>query len=207
MFSGLVREIAKVISLDGSILRLRAKYIPEIGDSIAVNGACLTVIDIFKDGFALELSAHTKELLAIERLKDSVHIEPALRADSRLDGHFVQGHIDFIGVITDIKVFKNQTHFLIQAPKKAITLCIPKGSICIDGISLTIADVKEDSFELILIPHTMQNTLFGSYKVGMKVHIETDMIVRSIAHMLNKHSPLDQQNNLEWQINDMLMSY
>lgn len=207
MFSGLVREIAKVISLDGSILRLRAKYIPEIGDSIAVNGACLTVIDIFKDGFTLELSAHTKELLAIERLKDSVHIEPALRADSRLDGHFVQGHIDFIGVITDIKVFKNQTHFLIQAPKKAIALCIPKGSICIDGISLTIANVKENSFELILIPHTMQNTLFHSYKIGMKVHIETDMIVRSIAHMLNKHSPLDQQNNLEWQINDMLMNY
>ncbi len=207
MFSGLVREIAKVISLDGSILSLNAKYIPEVGDSIAVNGACLTVIDIFKNGFALELSAHTKNMLAIERLKDKVHIEPALRADSRLDGHFVQGHIDFIGNITEIKVFQNQTHFFIQAPKKALMLCIPKGSICIDGISLTIANVRENNFELILIPHTMQNTLFGSYKVGMKVHIETDMIVRSIAHMLNKNNFSVYQNKLEWQINDMLMSY
>lgn len=205
MFSGLVREIAKVISLDGAVLSLEAQYIPEIGDSIAVNGACLTVIEIFKNGFSLELSKHTQEILAMERLSNRVHIEPALRADSRLDGHFVQGHIDAIGTITKITTLENQVHFSISTSKQTRMLCIPKGSICVDGISLTLSKTTKDGFELILIPHTMQNTLFGEYRVGMRVHIETDMIVRSIAHILGKIPAADEGS---WQeIDSILMRY
>lgn len=184
MFSGLVREIASVKSFEGSILRLVCKHRPEIGDSIAVNGMCLTVIALYEDGFSLEVSEHSRKSVAIENYTNLVHIEPALRADSRLDGHFVQGHIDAIGVIKKIIPNANQTYFEIQAQKSALMLIIPKGSVTVDGISLTISDVNTQHFCLTIIPHTFQSTLFHTYRVGRRVNIETDMLVRSIAHIL-----------------------
>lgn len=109
MFSGLVREIAKIKRFQNNILYIQSPYKPQIGDSIAVNGACLTVIEITPDGFGVELSQHTQEKIAIENYRDYVHIEPALLANSRLDGHFVQGHIDSIGIIKSITPNSNQT--------------------------------------------------------------------------------------------------
>lgn len=186
MFSGLVREIAKVKEYQNNILSIESAYTPSIGDSIAVNGMCLTVIETQKWGFKLEISAHSAKKVAIENYKGMVHIEPALRADSRLDGHFVQGHIDYIGEIVAITPQSNQTLLTIKPPKHALALIIPQGSITIDGISLTIASVTSENFSLTIIPHTMQNTLFHTYKVGRRVNIETDVIVRSIAHVLQK---------------------
>ncbi|MDL0080804.1 riboflavin synthase [Helicobacter zhangjianzhongii] len=188
MFSGLVREIAKVRALENNILRLESTYTPQIGDSIAVNGMCLTVIALHSDGFSLEISKHSAQSVAMENYTKCVHIEPALRADSRLDGHFVQGHIDSIGTVTAINPHANQTLFTIAADEPTLQLAIPQGSITIDGISLTISSVQRDSFTLTLIPHTMQNTLFASYRVGRRVNIETDVLVRSVAHILAKMS-------------------
>lgn len=188
MFSGLVREIAKVRALENNILRLESTYTPQIGDSIAVNGMCLTAIALHSDGFSLEISKHSAQSVAIENYTKSVHIEPALRADSRLDGHFVQGHIDSIGTITAIDSHANQTLFTIAVDERTLGLVIPQGSITIDGISLTISSVGEGAFTLTIIPHTMQNTLFSSYKVGRRVNIETDVLVRSVAHILARMS-------------------
>ena len=188
MFSGLVREIAKVRTLENNILRLESGYVPQIGDSIAVNGMCLTAIALHSDGFSLEISKHSAQSVAIENYTKLVHIEPALRADSRLDGHFVQGHIDSIGTITAIDSHANQTLFTIAVDERTLGLAIPQGSITIDGISLTISRVGEGAFTLTIIPHTMQNTLFSTYKVGRRVNIETDVLVRSVAHILARMS-------------------
>lgn len=197
MFSGLVREIAKVKSFQNNILCLYSSYTPKIGDSIAVNGACLSVISLFDQGFCVELTAHTQENIATENLEAEVHIEPALQIGDRLDGHFVQGHIDGIGTLTHISTNDNQTNFHIQVPLHLISYLIPKGSITIDGISLTITQVEEEILVLTLIPHTMQNTLFHTYKIGRRVNIESDMLVRSVAHFLQKTQGLQ-----DWEMFD-----
>ena len=120
-----------------------------------------------------------------------MHIEPALRLQDRLDGHLVQGHIDGIGKIAKIIPHQIGTDFFITAKKEILELCIPKGSIAINGISLTINEVSEDSLRLTIIPHTLKTTLFQTYQVNMRVNIETDMFARMIQHFLHKkHSTL-----------------
>ena len=198
MFSGLVREIALVRDYSNHILRLSCSYVPAIGDSIAVNGMCLTVIALHSDGFSLEISAHSASQVAIENYTNKVHIEPALRADSRLDGHFVQGHIDAIGEILAIEPCENQTRFIITAPSQTLPLCIPQGSITIDGISLTISSVQQECFTLTIIPHTFENTLFSTYRIGRRVNIETDVIVRSLAHIVRTLSSTKSSHALDF---------
>lgn len=206
MFSGLVREISKVNKLQNNILYLHSSYKPLIGDSIAVNGACLTVIKITPDGFGLELSKHTQNSIALENFQDFVHIEPALLANSRLDGHFVQGHIDAIGTIESIRTKNNQTDYFIQVPQASLDCIIPQGSITIDGISLTISGVFEGGFKLTIIPYTLKHTLFHTYKPNRRVNIETDILVRSIAHILKKR---DKKLGLSsWkEIDSILLGY
>lgn len=188
MFTGLIREMAEVISLKNSTLTLKAKYKPKIGDSIAVNGACLTVIRTTSDTFSVELSPESQSVLAMENYRGRVHIEPAMMMGDRFEGHIVQGHVDCIGTIKSIKNSGNSTDFIISLPKEFIKYIIPKGSVTIDGVSLTVNEVLKDSFRLTIIPHTIKNTLFESYKIGSKVNLETDMFARYIYNMFqNKH--------------------
>lgn len=206
MFSGLIREISRVNKLQNNILYVCASHKPAIGDSIAVNGVCLTVIEITSDGFGLELSEHTQKSIALENFKDFVHIEPALLANSRLDGHFVQGHIDAIGTIKDIRSNANQTDFSILVPQTSLDYIIPQGSITIDGISLTISGIFEGGFKLTIIPYTLKYTLFHTYKSNRRVNIETDILARSIAHLLKKR---DKKLGLSsWkEIDSILLGY
>ncbi len=187
MFSGLVRKFAKVRFYRNQILCLESDLYPSIGDSIAVNGACLTAIESTPTHFSVELSTATAALIAIENLQGLVHIEPALRLHDGLHGHIVQGHIDSIGIIKAKETQANQHIFYIETTAKTLECMIEKGSVCIDGISLTIHKVQDSTFSLVLIPHTMQNTLFMQYAVGRRVNIETDIITRSIASMLHKY--------------------
>ena len=186
MFTGLIREMAKVESFSNNILTLKAEYIPKIGDSIAVNGACLTVIKIGNKNFSVELSPESSSILALENYKNEVHIEPAMQMGDRFEGHIVQGHIDCVGTVEKIDKNGNSTDFYIKVPKEFLKYMIPKGSVAIDGVSLTINEVLKSSFRLTIIPHTIQNTLFRNYKVGSKVNIETDMFARYIYNMFNK---------------------
>lgn len=190
MFTGLIREMAKVESFSNNILTLKAEYIPKIGDSIAVNGACLTVIKIGNKNFSVELSPESSSILALENYKNEVHIEPAMQMGDRFEGHIVQGHIDCVGVVEKIEKNGNSTDFYIKVPKEFLKYMIPKGSVAIDGVSLTINEVLKSSFRLTIIPHTIQNTLFRNYKVGSKVNIETDMFARYIYNMFNKNDKL-----------------
>lgn len=200
MFTGLIREFAEVMSYSNAILKLKAQYKPKIGDSIAVNGACLTVIELFEGGFSVELSQESRNLLALENYKGRVHIEPALALGDRLDGHMVQGHVDCVGVIEKLTQKENGLDIEISLPEAFLKFVVPKGSICIDGVSLTLNDVFEKGFRLTIIPHTLEQTLIRSYKVGRRVNIETDMFARYIYHMFKP------QKGLDWASVDRIMA-
>jgi len=194
MFTGLIREFAEVMQCEGRELSLKALYKPSIGDSVAVNGVCLTVISLEKEGFSVELSEETRGHSVVENLKGKVHIEPALCVGDRLDGHMVQGHIDCIGEIKRIENKGVGVDVVIAIPKAFMKFIIPKGSVAIDGVSLTVNEVSKESFRLTIIPHTWEKTLFGSYKVGQRVNVETDMFARYLYHMFQDKNPLDWQS-------------
>ena len=232
MFNGLIREIAQVASFNGDSLRLRARYRPALGDSVAVNGACLSVTRLFADGFAVQLSSETARIIAVQNLRGSVHIEPAMRLGERIDGHLIQGHIDAVGEIYKISKLVSGVDFFIRAPLYIAPLLAPKGSVAIDGVSLTINEVLEGgnfthkdrkgshgsnfsdagsrrqnfssnsvhdpnslganlkseaqccAIRLTIIPLTLKDTLFGTYKIGRCVNIETDLLARYVAAQL-----------------------
>ncbi|EAK3929919.1 riboflavin synthase [Campylobacter jejuni] len=180
MFNGLIREIAKVQSYQNNTLSLKAKYRPNLGDSIAVNGACLSVTKLYEGGFEVELSRESRTHIAIENLKDKVHIEPALRYGDRIDGHLMQGHIDFIGILEKIQKDENGVDFHISLPKEAMKFMVEKGSIAVDGVSLTINEILKNGIRLTIIPITFKETLFKDYQVGRKINIESDLLARYI---------------------------
>ncbi|EAH4946072.1 riboflavin synthase [Campylobacter jejuni] len=180
MFNGLIREIAKVQSYQNNTLSLKAKYRPNLGDSIAVNGACLSVTKLYEGGFEVELSRESRTHVAIENLKDKVHIEPALRYGDRIDGHLMQGHIDFIGILEKIQKDENGVDFHISLPKEAMKFMVEKGSIGVDGVSLTINEILKNGIRLTIIPITFKETLFKDYQVGRKINIESDLLARYI---------------------------
>ncbi len=202
MFSGIIHQIARVKSFQNNILSIESDLNPKLGDSIAINGACLTAIESSKTHFSVELSQKTQNSVALENYKDLVHIEPALKADASLDGHFVQGHIDAIGVIEKIIHHSNQVDFFISTSKETLLLCVEQGSIAIDGVSLTLSKVEEKGFWLTIIPYTLENTLFKTYKLKRRVNIETDMLVRSVASILKKTKGLEK--NFSWNDADAL---
>ncbi len=194
MFTGLIREMAEVQSYHNNELSLHAKYRPEIGDSIAINGACLTVISCFEGGFSVELSPETQTHIATQNLKGRVHMEPAMAMGDRFEGHIVQGHIDCIGVIAQIQDNGNSVDFYINIPESQRRFLVPKGSVTVDGVSLTINEVTSEGFRLTIIPHTLKESLFGVYKPGHEVNIETDMFARYIYHLFNP----EQKQSLSW---------
>jgi riboflavin synthase len=202
VFTGLIREMAKVVSFKNNFLTLNAKYQPKIGDSIAINGACLTVVKTTSDTFTVELSPESQKILAMENYKNEVHMEPAMMMGDRFEGHIVQGHVDCLGTIKSIKSNGNSVDFFISLPSEFSKYIIPKGSVTIDGVSLTVNEVLKDSFRLTIIPHTVNNTLFKNYKVGTKVNLETDMFARYIYNMFKK----DDKKNLSWDDVDKIMA-
>ena len=194
MFNGLIRELAEVISYSQNVLRLKAKFRPNLGDSIAVNGACLSVIKLYDDGFSVELSAESRANVAVENLSGLVQIEPAMKLGERVDGHLMQGHIDFIGVISDIKKHENGVDFYIDLPQEAMALMANKGSVGVEGVSLTINEILPKGIRLTIIPITFRDSLFGTFKVGRRVNIESDLLARYVARMLEAK----QNGGLSW---------
>ena len=196
--------MGKVVSFQNNYLTLKAKYNPKIGDSIAINGACLTVVKTSKDTFTVELSPESQSILAMENYKDEVHMEPAMMMGDRFEGHIVQGHVDCLGTIKAIKQNGNSTDFYVSLPAEYLKYVIPKGSITIDGVSLTVNEVLKDSFRLTIIPHTVKNTLFNRYKIGTKVNLETDMFARYIFNMFNPNNKKDC--GMSWNDVDKIMA-
>ena len=197
MFNGLIREIGEVVSFSGNSLRVRAKFRPEhIGDSIAINGACVSVTQILADGFVVEISSETAAVIATQNLHGKVHIEPAMRFGERIDGHLVQGHIDGVGKIAKINKLQSGFDFFIDLPKDLMPFVANKGSVAIDGVSLTINEVLPSGIRLTIIPQTMKDTLFGEYNAGRKVNVETDLLARYAARILGFVG--EKKESLSW---------
>ena len=184
MFNGLIREIAQVASYSQNTLRLKAAYRPNLGDSVAVNGACLSVTQLHADGFSVELSAETRVHIVTENLRGRVHIEPAMRLADRVDGHLLQGHVDAIGEVARIERRENGVDFYINLPSSVMPLMANKGSIAVEGVSLTINEVLPTGVRLTIIPITFRESLFGEFEPGRRVNVESDLLARYVARQL-----------------------
>ncbi len=200
MFNGLIREIAQVSSFDGRTLKLRAKYRPSLGDSVAVNGACLSVTKVSASGFEVELSSESAALLATENFRGRVHIEPAMRLGERIDGHLMQGHVDGIGIIERVQGLAVGRDFFVRLPRELLPFVATKGSIGVDGVSLTVNETTKTGVRLTLIPLSLKDTLFADYREGRRVNIETDLLARYAARILGFAGSSNLKNNsdLTW---------
>jgi len=157
-----------------------------IGDSIAVNGVCLTAVELPGDGFAADVSNETLTLTTLGNLKvgSRVNLEKALTLSARLGGHLVSGHVDGIGTVIERFPDARSERFVIEAPKVLAHYIAHKGSICVDGTSLTVNKVDGARFELNIVPHTLQETLMGDYAPGTQVNLEVDLIARYLERLV-----------------------
>ena len=193
MFTGIIEVIGKVegISKHGRNLKLRIKASKilndlKVGDSININGACQTVIETDTDSFFVEAVEETlikTNLGQLER-NDSVNLERALRFPDRLGGHLVTGHVDGVGKIKSIVKRDGSFLYEFELSEKYLAYLVEKGSVAVDGISLTVAEVKESSFTVAIIPFTLENTSLGTKKVGDLANIETDLIGKYVERIL-----------------------
>lgn len=204
MFTGIIEEVGKIehISLYGNSgqVAIKATKVLEgtrIGDSIAVNGVCLTVTSLQPDGFTADIMAETvrRSSLSIVKNGDKVNLERAMPTDGRFGGHIVSGHIDGMGTITAYKKEENAVWVTIKASEKILKLIIEKGSICIDGISLTVATVSEGEFQVSVIPHTGEETTLLKKKTGDVVNLENDVVGKYVQKLLGLKTEL--QSNQE----------
>ena len=188
MFSGIIDKLGKITALDTGEKPALSVEAPgwlddvSIGDSIAVNGVCLTVISIDSGEFSVDVMPETLRATDLGGLKPGspVNLEKALRVGDRLGGHFVSGHVDCFGTITALKEDKNAVVFSIDMDRGLMEFVAPKGSVAVDGISLTVVEVTPTGFTVSLIPHTMIVTTLGSKRAGSTVNIEVDMLARYI---------------------------
>jgi riboflavin synthase len=194
MFTGIIEGIGSVDRIDfrgnNLLLRIKAPLITadmKTGDSININGACQTVIELRDDYFTVEAVEETLKRTTLGRLKtrDSVNLERALHPTDRLGGHLVSGHVDFVGRIKNITPRGESHIFELEFPKDYLSHFVEKGSVAVDGISLTVVEVLKDSFTVSVIPFTTKETTIRTKKIGAEVNIETDMIGKYIQRLLS----------------------
>jgi len=188
MFTGIVEETGEIVererTADGLRLRVAAQFVDELerGQSVAVSGACLTVEEHDAEGFSLFLSEETVERTYLGDLEPgaAVNLERALPADGRFDGHFVQGHVDGVGEVVGVEQIEDDWVFGFSLPASMGRYVVEKGSITVDGISLTVADLREGSFTVAIIPETYDVTTLSEKTVGDLVHLEVDVIAKYV---------------------------
>ncbi|SOC00087.1 riboflavin synthase alpha chain [Ureibacillus xyleni] len=195
MFTGIIEEQGRVTAIqkDEKSMQLTIatrKIVSDanLGDSIAVNGVCLTITHFTNEQMTVDVMPETVKATTIHRLKigDVVNLERAMSANGRFGGHFVSGHVDGVGTIRSKKPVSNAVYIEIEIPKELAENCIAKGSITIDGTSLTLFKVSDQSVTVSLIPHTYSETILGMKSVGDQVNIETDMLGKYVMHHLRK---------------------
>ncbi|MBW7876175.1 MAG: riboflavin synthase [Candidatus Cloacimonetes bacterium] len=191
MFTGIVTELGKVTSWDQEsqfmvACKMAASGL-QLGESIAVNGVCLTVVRFDKNGFLVDVSSETRSRVALKNWESGsfVNLERALTLSDRLGGHLMQGHVDGVGEIVAVDRLKDFFRFVIRAPESLAPYMIEKGSIAVDGISLTLNAVRHSEFDLMIIPHTYENTCLKFRTVGSRVNLEADMIGKYVFHQLS----------------------
>ena len=199
MFTGIIEEIGKVISIkekrDLSQISINTQNIlksAKIGDSISINGTCLTITSIKDSFFTSDIVKETiqKTNLKYIKIDDYVNLERSMRSDSRFDGHIVQGHVEGVAVIESIKKDKDSLILKVKVPNELAMYCIHKGSIAINGVSLTIASIEKNHIDIWIIPHTLKCTTFGKINNGDYVNIETDIIAKYIQKFQNTYNKI-----------------
>ncbi len=194
MFTGIVSDLGEVLDISGTgdvLFRIRTVFkmdeVP-IGASIANNGVCLTVIDRGPDWFAVQASAETlaKTTLGGWRPGTKVNLERAMRIGDELGGHIVSGHVDGVAKVVSIRPENDSLRFTFEAPAGLARFVAPKGSVALDGVSLTVNEVDGARFGVNIIPHTRSVTTFGTYVPGSPVNMEIDMLARYVARLLEK---------------------
>lgn len=190
MFTGIVEEIGIVEKISSGKMQIKASTVLEntkIGDSISVNGVCLTVTDLFDSNFTVDVMNETLSRSSLGNLSkgSKVNLERAMLLNGRFGGHIVSGHIDGTGIIEKIESDGNAVWFYIKTDKKILKYIIEKGSVCIDGISLTVAKVTDLNFAVSVIPHTQKVTNLAEKKVGDFVNLENDVIGKYVEKLMN----------------------
>jgi riboflavin synthase len=201
VFTGIVREVGRVVALeggvqDGAVLVVDAPGTApgiEVGGSVAIDGACLTAESV--DGGRLRFHAvpETMRRTSLGRLLvgDAVNVEPALRAGEPLGGHLVQGHVDGLGRIQSVEAEGEGLRVVVEAPPEILRYCVEKGSVAVQGVSLTVAELFEDCFGVALVPHTLEATTLGSLVPGREVNLEADVLAKYVERLLPPPSPPD----------------
>jgi riboflavin synthase len=195
MFTGIVRELGVVVEAEeaggGRALLVRA---PEtaartnIGDSVAIDGCCLTAAGV--DGAAIRFHA-VPETVARTTLRDlerdhEVNVEPAVRAGEELGGHYVQGHVDAVGRVQSVEAEGEGLRVFVEAPDEVLRYCVEKGSITVDGVSLTVAELAGDAFAVALVPHTLTATTLSDLEPGQAVNLEADVLAKYVERLLSR---------------------
>jgi riboflavin synthase len=195
VFTGIVRELGVVVDADdaggGLALVVRA---PEtatrtgVGDSVAVNGVCLTATGIEAASMSFHAVPETigRSTLGSLTADARVNVEPALRAGEELGGHYVQGHVDAVGVIQSVEAEGEGLRVFVEAPSDVLRYCVAKGSVTVDGVSLTVAELAEDAFAVALVPHTIAVTTLSDVRPGQSVNLEADVLAKYVERLISR---------------------
>ncbi|WP_316365063.1 riboflavin synthase [Candidatus Thiodiazotropha sp. CDECU1] len=194
MFTGIIQAVGSIAGIEprqGDLrLTIGAGQLDMsnvvLGDSIATNGICLTVIDLSGEGFSADVSRETLSLTTLEKLRPGspVNLEKALTLSTPLGGHLVSGHVDGVGRVAERRDDARSIRFRIEAPAALARYIAPKGSICVDGVSLTVNGVDGACFDLNIVPHTLQQTIMENYRVGSEVNLEVDLVARYLERLM-----------------------
>ncbi len=206
MFTGIITAVGNVAALEpkgGDVrLRIHTGKLPlkdlVVGDSIAVSGVCLTAVELPGDGFWADVSGETLSRTTLGELKpgDPVNLEEALTPSTRLGGHLVSGHVDGVGTVLRRRDDGRSVQFRIQAPDDLARYIAEKGSICLDGISLTVNGVQGAVFDLNIVPHTLSETTMGEFEPGRQVNLEVDIIARHLERLLLGDQAADSDSTI-----------
>ncbi len=206
MFTGIIQAIGKIADKEPKSSDMRLHITTgkldltdvQPGDSIAVNGVCLTAVELPGDGFWADVSGETLDRTGLGALEsgDPVNLEKALTPTTRLGGHLVSGHVDGVGTVTARVDDGRSVRFSIKVPDELAKYIAEKGSICVDGISLTVNAVKGAEFDLNIVPHTLKETIMNTYKVGTCVNLEVDLIARYLERLLLGESAANPDNRI-----------
>jgi riboflavin synthase len=200
VFTGLIVEMGTIASLKKqgttSVLSLKAYDVAssaKLGDSISVNGVCLTVVDKKDNRLSFDLSEETlmSTNLGSLKVRDAVNLEPSLSPSSKIGGHFVTGHVDGVGKIRSKEPLGDMTKFTVHAPRYIMGFFVEKGSVAVDGISLTVVDIMKNGFSVVIIPHTSKLTTMGFKGPGDTVNIEADILGKYVARFLKTDGDKD----------------
>lgn len=194
MFTGIIEEVGAVTRRSGADIAIMATKVMQdlqLGDSIAIDGACMTVAALQGSGFVVQVSPESLERTTLKNLRvgHAVNLERAMSVGQRIGGHFVQGHVDGIGRVIDVKAQGDFSLWRFQAPAEVAKYLVPKGSVAVDGISLTVVDPSADAFSVAVIPTTLRETTLGAKRAGDPVNMEADMFGKHIYHYLKGASP------------------